>query len=158
MVRHSQDSVERLRGIPLAEVIPAIWPGAYRSRERQGPGRVRWVLPDGTKVNVLPLADGDLFRFMNRSNDVPASASHKGAINFVMAVRRMSAPPFCDIRNDVMIPRERGHQSATIWWVSDVCPTSSSRICIGAATSTSSPAFIKAISSFPMGQVTHSRM
>ncbi len=90
MVRHSQDSVERLRGIPLAEVIPAIWPGAYRSRERQGPGRVRWVLPDGTKVNVLPLADGDLFRFMNRSDGVSVSVSHKGAINFVMAVRQTS--------------------------------------------------------------------
>ncbi len=90
MVRHSQDGVESLRRIPLADVIPAICPGAYRSRERQGPGRVRWVLPDGTKVNVLPLADGDLFRFMNRSDAVPASVSHKGAINFVMAVRQTS--------------------------------------------------------------------
>ncbi|NMP23477.1 toprim domain-containing protein [Sulfobacillus harzensis] len=90
MVGHSQDSVERLRRIPLADVIPAICPGAYRSRERQGLGRVRWVLPDGTKVNVFPLADGDLFRFMNRSNDMPASVSKKGAINFVMAVRQTS--------------------------------------------------------------------
>jgi hypothetical protein len=90
MVRHSQDGVESLRRMPLADVIPAMYPGAYRSRERQGPGRVRWVLPDGTKVNVLPLADGDLFRFMNRSDDGLASVSHKGAINFVMVVRQTS--------------------------------------------------------------------
>ena len=90
MVHQSQDGVESLRRMPLADVIPAICPGAYRSRERQGPGRVRWVLPDGTKVNVLPLADGDLFRFMNRSDDVPASVSHKGAINFVMVLRHTS--------------------------------------------------------------------
>jgi len=89
MVQNVHDGVEQVRCIPLAEVIPALYPGAYRSRERQGPGRVRWILPDGTKVNVLPLADGDLFRFMNRVDD-HAAVPHKGAINFVMAIQNTS--------------------------------------------------------------------
>lgn len=89
MVQNVHDGVEEVRRIPLAEVIPALYHGAYRSRERQGPGRVRWILPDGTKVNVLPLADGDLFRFMNRV-DERSTVPHKGAINFVMAIQNMS--------------------------------------------------------------------
>lgn len=89
MVQNVHDGVEEVRRIPLAEVIPALYPGAYRSHERQGPGRVRWILPDGTKVNVLPLADGDLFRFMNRVDDL-AAVPHKGAINFVMAIQSTS--------------------------------------------------------------------
>lgn len=89
MVQNFHEAVEHVRRIPLAEVIPALCPGAYRSRERQGPGRVRWVLPDGTKVNVLPLVDGDLFRFMNRFDD-RSVLPQKGAINFVMALKSTS--------------------------------------------------------------------
>ncbi len=86
MAQPVSEGLESLRRLPLAEVIPVLCPGAYRSHDRQGPGRVRWVLPDGTKVNVLPLADGDVFRVMNRP-DERLTVSPKGAINFVMVVR-----------------------------------------------------------------------
>lgn len=89
MAQHLSEGLESLRRLPLAEVIPLLCPGAYLSHERQGPGRVRWVLPDGTKVNVLPLADGDVFRVMNRPHD-RLTVSPKGAINFVMVVRQTS--------------------------------------------------------------------
>lgn len=49
-----------------------------------------WIFPDGTKVNVLPLEDGDLFRFMNRDDGPMTGVSRKGAINFVMLVRQWS--------------------------------------------------------------------
>ncbi len=55
MAQHLSKGLEALRRLSLAEVIPVLCPGSYLSHERQGPGRVRWVLPDGTKVNVLPL-------------------------------------------------------------------------------------------------------
>ena len=89
MAQHVPEGLESLRRLPLAEVIPVLCPGAYLSHERQGPGRVRWVLPDGTKVNVLPLTDGDVFRVMNRP-DERLTVSPKGAINFVMVVRHTS--------------------------------------------------------------------
>lgn len=79
-----------LRRIPLANVIPWAFPGAKLSAERQGPGRLRWILPDGTKVNVLPLADGDVFRFMNRLDWTRPGISPKGAINFLMLARHWS--------------------------------------------------------------------
>lgn len=100
MIQDFNEETESLRRLPLAEVIPALYPGSYRSRERQGPGRVRWVLSDGTKVNVLPLADGDLFRFMNRF-DERVAVSHKGAINFVMAIQSTSFTEAMQVLQDL---------------------------------------------------------
>ena len=106
-----------LRRIPLAHVIPRAFPGARLSAERQGPGRVRWILPDGTKVNVLPLADGDVFRFMNRLDWTQPGISPKGAINFLMLARHWSLREAASFLEDgqpfLIVPREDGPRAMT---------------------------------------------
>ena len=106
-----------LRRIPLANVIPWAFPGARLSAERQGPGRVCWILPDGTKVNVLPLADGDVFRFMNRLDWSQPGISPKGAINFLMLARKWSLREAASFLDDgqrfLNVPRESAPRAVT---------------------------------------------
>lgn len=107
-----------LRRIPLANVIPWAFPGARLSAERLGPGRVRWILPDGTKVNVLPLEDGDAFRFMNRLDWTQPDISPKGAINFLMLARHWSLREAASFLDDgqrlLAVPQEAGSRAVTM--------------------------------------------
>ena len=110
--------LNELRRIPLANVIPWAFPGARLSAERQGPGRVRWILPDGTKVNVLPLADGDVFRVMNRLDWIQPGISLKGAINFLMLARHWSLREAASFLDDgqrfLNVPREAASRAVTM--------------------------------------------
>ena len=110
--------LNELRRIPLANVIPWAFPGARLSAERQGPGRVRWILPDGTKVNVLPLADGDVFRFMNRPDWTSPGIFLKGAINFLMLARHCSLREAASFLDDsqrfLNVPREGASGAVTM--------------------------------------------
>lgn len=73
-----------LRQLSLAIVIPLAFPGATVSPESQGAHTTRWILPDGSKLNVLqqgPAGPSDAFRFYTGPW---AEVGGAGAVDFLL--------------------------------------------------------------------------
>lgn len=81
--RQIQDSTTALRQIPLATLIPIVFPGATGPHTGQGPGVAQWTLPDHTKINVKTTGQSDLWKIWSGDR---AGQSGVGAINFLVAL------------------------------------------------------------------------